>query len=181
MLLSPHIVRGGRQLLAAWLCLIPSIAYATLDQDGTMYRDQNLGIKLPIPEGWTATTYIGYPPLLLLLYQSKMNVSISLAKGSIESKLNITQYIQDNNQGLISIGYKITSIRSIDINNRRVWEVLATLGNKIETHQMYFTHGPSILILTLSTPSGLQAKYKTDLYWLLKSLLQSSSKNNNPL
>jgi hypothetical protein len=133
------------------LCLVSVPAWAEFDVDETLFRDAKLGVKLPLPEGWTPSTQTGYPSLHLLLFAPDGKSSISLAAGTLAAGQSLRDYVLDSRQSLQRVGVHVTSTAQTSLGSRPIWEIAGQGGKKpVELRQLYLAQGNRIFILTLA-------------------------------
>ena len=152
------------------LVLVATRAWAGLDLDETVFSEPSLGVRLPIPEGWRASTQTGYPGLLLLLQATGYRSRIMVGGSYLTPGKTLPQFIVENASGLRALGMTVTHLQPTSQQGRSVWEVTAQAGRDVGIRQLIFAQGHRVITLTLAGPTQELPHLQAELQQVLASL-----------
>jgi hypothetical protein len=151
---------------AVWYLLIllaPLPALAGLELDETVFTEPALGLRLRVPEGWSASTQTGYPGLLLLLqapgHRSRMIIGVT----ELGKAKTLAQFAVENIAGLRALGMTVYRSQSTNQLGRTLWEIAAQAGGALELRQLYVVQGPRVFTISLAGPTAELARLQGDM------------------
>ena len=152
------------------MLLAPLPARAGLELDETLFTEPALGLRLHVPEGWSASTQTGYPGLLLLLqapgHRSRMIIGVSdLGKGK-----TLAQFAAENVAGLRALGMNVYRSQATSQLGRSLWEVAAQAGRDVELRQLLVAQGGRVFSISLAGPSQEVPRLQGDMQQALAGM-----------
>lgn len=160
--------------------LLARPAGAALEVDERAFSDGALGVRLQIPEGWSASTQTGYPGLLLILQAPGNRSRIVLGTAELPRGKTMTEFVAGNLAGLAAVGMTVRRSQQVSLQGRKVWEIVAQAGRDLDVRQLALGQGNRVFTLTLAGPRLEVARLQAELGQVLAGLSLSEPARPGP-